>query len=144
MAEVTRRVFMKTSAAAVTASVVTPAETETTEQQDMSESNALLAGIAVRDIIAEAGLPMWGYSDRPGVSTGTLDPLHAKCIVFRAGTDSLALVTMDLGRVPTESARNRIQDRARQAGVGHVVFTASHTHHGPVMEAEDAPHARAI
>ena len=61
---------------------------------------ALLAAIGVRDITPEAGLPLWGYAGRAGPATGTLDPLYAKTIVFRAGDTTAAWVSLDLGRVP--------------------------------------------
>jgi len=34
----------------------------------------------------------------------------------------------------------RIRTRVRNAGIGHVMIAATHTHHGPVMELENAPY----
>lgn len=104
----------------------------------------MLAGIGTRDITPETGVPMWGYSDRSGPSTGILDPLMAKALVLRARDETVALVTMDLGRVPRIAALERIRKRVMRAGVEKVVFMASHTHGGPVMEDDAAPHALAI
>jgi hypothetical protein len=98
------------------------------------------AGVAVRDITPEPGIPMWGYSNRPGPATGTLDPLYAKAIAFRAGGKTVAMVSLDLGRVPLAHVCERIRDRAKKVGVDYVFFAATHTHHGPVMEAKGAPY----
>lgn len=102
------------------------------------------AGLATRDITPDAGVPMWGYSDRLGPATGTLDPLMTKALVLRTNATTVALVTMDLGRVPVVAALDRIRKRAAITGVQHVMFVASHTHGGPVMEDEAAPHATMI
>lgn len=101
-------------------------------------------GLAVRDITPAVGVPMWGYSARTGPAVGTLDSLYAKALVFRAGDDTAALVVLDLGRVPTDPVCDRIRERARQCGVPAVMFSAIHTHHGPVMEEEDQPYIQPI
>jgi hypothetical protein len=87
---------------------------------------------------------MWGYSDRLGPATGTLDPLWVKALVLRAGDVTVAIITMDLGRVPMPAALDRIRKRVAKADVQHVAFVATHTHGGPVMEDETAPHAKMI
>jgi len=103
-----------------------------------------LAGVGVRDITPPPGCPMWGYSDRPGPATGTLDPLHAKTIAFQAGDNIAAVVTLDLGRPLNDLACERVRERARAADIDYVFFTASHTHHAPVLEMPDAPYMAAI
>ncbi len=108
------------------------------------ETSSLLAGIAVRDITPPPGVSMWGYSDRKGPSTGTLDPLHARALVLKVGDQAIALVTMDLGRVPTPRVLDGIRAKVKGAGVAHAIFTASHTHGGPVMEMDDDPHVKMI
>jgi hypothetical protein len=107
-------------------------------------NSAFEAGVAVRDITPAPGLPLWGYARRVGHSTGTLDPLHAKALVLRAGADTVALVSLDLGRVPLRASRERIRQRAAAAGVTRVILTATHTHHAPTMELPDAAHTRLI
>jgi len=87
---------------------------------------------------------MWGYSDRSGPAAGTLDPLQTKALVLRVDDTTVAIVTMDLGRVPMVAALDRIRTRVAKAGVRHVMFVASHTHGGPVMEDDTAPHAKMI
>jgi len=103
-----------------------------------------LVGVSTRDITPEPGLALWGYSDRKSNATGTLDPLFARAMVCRAADKTVALVTLDLGRVPAPAVCDRIRARAKGAGVDYVFMAASHTHHAPAMEAEDAPHVKAM
>ena len=135
----TRRGFIRNSAAMAT---VTAAARSA--HGAGTEGGVFRAGVAVRDITPPPGLPMWGYSDRPGAATGTLDPLFARTVVFGAGDGQVAIVALDLGRVPVRPVCDRIRVRAGQAGVQDVFFVASHTHHGPVMEIEAMPHVAAI
>lgn len=99
------------------------------------------AGTAKRDITPTKPIPMWGYGDRhDALSTGTLDPLHAKALVLETGDTRLAIVTLDIGRGPTAAMMERIRPAvADQAGVDHVLISGSHTHHGPVIELLDEP-----
>lgn len=143
MTDLTRRDFIKVSGATAASWAVAAAAQNPEAQPDMPGS-AFEAGVARQDITPEPGVPMWGYSDREGPATGTLDPLYARTVVFRTPEDSIALVTLDLGRVPAREACDRIRDRVAKAGVGRVIFTASHTHQGPVLEFDDAPHAQMI
>ena len=141
MPQMSRRVFLAGSASILTAAAV---ETAGAAQVSKSSMDGLRAGVAVRDITPEPGVAMWGYSGRKGPATGTLDPLMARALVLSAGEECVALVTMDLGRVPMPSALARIRKRAAKKGVRHAVFCASHTHHGPVIEEEDRPYAKRI
>lgn len=137
MPSVTRREFITTTTMIAAAAAAPSGDAQV-------ETSPLLAGIAVRDITPPPGVPMWGYSDRKGPSTGTLDPLHARALVLKAGDQSIALVTMDLGRVPTPRVLDEIRAKVKDAGVAHAIFTASHTHGGPVMEMDDDPHVKMI
>ncbi len=101
-------------------------------------------GIGVRDITPGPGAPLWGYGDRGGPATGTLDPLYARAVTFRAGGDTACVVSLDLGRAPDEESCARIRERARRAGVQHVMLCATHTHHGPIMEFADKPYVAEI
>ncbi len=82
---------------------------------------------------------MWGYSvRRDALSEGVLDPLFADALVLQAGPDRLAVVTLDLGRSPSEESLERIRERIRrEAGIEYSLISASHTHHGPVLELSD-------
>lgn len=118
----------------------------TAAQRGDAEVNpsGLMGGVAARDITPPPNVQMWGYGDRKGPSTGTLDPLHARALVLKAGDQTVAIATMDLGRVPRPTVLDKVRMRVKKAGVTHAIFTASHTHGGPVMEMDDAPHVRDI
>jgi neutral ceramidase len=106
--------------------------------------NKLLAGVGVRDITPEPGLPLWGYSDRQGPATGVLDPLMLYALVFRAGDTTAALVSADLGRPPMKDIIEAIRLQAAALGISYLFFTATHTHHAPEMDVPNAPHASAV
>jgi len=96
-------------------------------------------GFGERDITPPAGLPMWGYGARHDMlSQGALDPLFAKAVVIRAGSDKLAIVGLDMGRGPTQPMMEKIRSSLReQAQIANVMISGSHTHHGPVIELTD-------
>ena len=96
----------------------------------------LLAGVATVDITPEPGKMMWGYSNRTHGATGTLDPLMAKAVVLKSGDQSVAIVSLDLGRTPEESVLAKVRQRTTaECGVSNLFVTASHTHHAPALEA---------
>src|SRR5438105_4039263 len=101
----------------------------------------LRAGAAIIDITPPTGFPMWGYGarhDRPSV--GVLDPLRARALVLATDRERIALVSLDLGRAPTRQATAAVRRRVKEAvGIEHLFLTASHTHHGPVIELENWP-----
>src|SRR5215471_5616730 len=92
----------------------------------------LKAAIAKVDITPPLGIPMWGYSNRKGPATGTLDPLCARVLVLEAGTTRLALVTVDLGRPVGPGSLKWLREKTRNE-VSYVVVAASHTHSGPTI-----------
>ena len=95
----------------------------------------LSAGVAKADITPEPGLRMWGYSNRTHGATGTLDPLMAKAVVLRAGGESAAIVTLDLGRPPEDHVLDKIRERvSAEGGIKTLLVTASTTHHARTME----------
>ena len=96
---------------------------------------ALKAGIAKTEITPPAGLPMWGYSNRKGPSTSTLDPLYARVLVLEVGSQRLALVTVDLGRPFGQASLDRLRS-ATHNDVSVVIVAASHTHSGPSIQDE--------
>jgi len=102
--------------------------------------STFLAGYGQRDITPPAGLPMWGYGARHDLpAEGTLDPLYAKCVVLQVDDDKIAIMGLDLGRAPTFAQMAVIREGVKKAGVGHVMLSGSHTHHGPVIELIDEP-----
>ena len=82
---------------------------------------------------------MWGYGDRHNaLSTGVRDPLMAKAVVIDVGSEKLAIVGLDLGRSPRDDQMERIRAAIKEkAGIGFVMISGSHTHHGPVIELVD-------
>src|SRR5439155_3084302 len=75
-----------------------------------------------------------------GPSVGFLDALRARALVLATDRERIALVSLDLGRAPTRQATAAVRRRVKEAvGVEHLFLTASHTHHGPVIELENWP-----
>jgi hypothetical protein len=101
--------------------------------------HSLRVGVAKVDITPDEPLPMWGYASRhDALSEGVLDPLFAEALVIQPGDQKIALVTLDLGRVPSEASLSNIVARIKhETGIRYTLITASHTHHGPVMELSD-------
>ncbi|MEP7272063.1 MAG: neutral/alkaline non-lysosomal ceramidase N-terminal domain-containing protein [Acidobacteriota bacterium] len=101
----------------------------------VSAQGAFRAGVARVDITPPPGVELWGYGDRSGPASSTLDPLYARVLVLSDGRQTVALVTLDLGRSfgPPQIAwvRERV---SRDHRVNEVMFIASHTHSGPVIE----------
>lgn len=99
------------------------------------------AGVARRDITPSEPVPMWGYAARrAALSEGTLDPLLATALVLETGGRKLALVSLDLGRAPSEESLQAIRARiGEEAGIRASFIAGSHTHHGPVVELADRP-----
>ncbi len=96
---------------------------------------AFRAGVARAEITPPPGVELWGYSNRSGPATGTLDPLYARVLVLTDGRQTVAVIALDLGRSfgPPQIARVRERVR-RDLHVSDVMFMASHTHSGPVIE----------
>jgi hypothetical protein len=137
MPSISRRSFIKSSSMIAGAAATQHVSATNNKVHEVAETgNAIHAGVATRDITPSPGVPMWGYGDRPSPATGTLDPLLATAVVLRVGEYTLAISTMDIGRVPTVPAQDRIRKRVKKAGVDHVIFSASHTHGGPAIEME--------
>jgi hypothetical protein len=107
----------------------------------VAEARHFKVGFAKRDITPERPTPMWGYGERhAALSTGVHDPLFAKAVVIDIGTEKLAIVGLDLGRAPTNDMMVRIRESIKaESGVGLVMISGSHTHHGPVIELLDQP-----
>ena len=100
-----------------------------------ANAQTLKAGAEKADITPPTGVELWGYGDRKGPATGTLDPLYARVLVLDDGRHSVAVVTLDLGRTFGQPQMNSVRERVRRLhGVSDVMFMASHTHSGPVID----------
>ncbi|MDF2704598.1 MAG: hypothetical protein K0R62_250 [Nonomuraea muscovyensis] len=84
------------------------------------------AGHARVTLTVPFATPMGGYVDRPGPSTGTLDPLELNVVTWSAGERRLALAVADVVCVNDDLAR-----RAREIAGCDLWLAATHTHAGP-------------
>jgi len=99
------------------------------------EAQTLTAGVARVDITPPAGVELWGYSNRSGPATGTLDPLYARVLALDDGRNAVAIVTLDLGRTFGQAQMNTVRERVRREHrVNETLFIASHTHSGPSID----------
>ena len=93
----------------------------------------LRAGIAVIDITPPIPYRMCGsFSER--VSTGISDPLLAKAVVFKQGSQAAALVFCDVAQISLDVS-TRARARASQEfglPVEHIAIAATHSHTGPL------------
>ncbi|PYV75125.1 MAG: hypothetical protein DMG97_07005 [Acidobacteria bacterium] len=96
---------------------------------------SLKAAVGKVDITPPPGIRLWGYSDRKSPATGTLDPLYARVLVLEAGGQSLALISVDLGRSFGPASLDRLRHAARN-DVSFLIVAATHTHSGPVLQDE--------
>lgn len=99
-----------------------------------SDAKELKAGAVSVDLRPPLGIEMGGYGARVGVSTGTLDPLQAKVLVFEGEARGVAIVTLDLVGVLPVPLLDQIRTRVKSStGIEDVIFNASHTHSGPLL-----------
>jgi len=88
-------------------------------------------GTAMVDITPPVGFPRYGYP--PVVSTGVLDPLYAKTIVFRQGETKGALVVCNLLGIPRDLSRIVREKASEKTGIPYdnMTVSATHTHTSP-------------
>lgn len=92
----------------------------------------LRVGLAKRDITPPPGLPMAGYTDRPGPAEGSHDSLWARALVLDDGRTRAAAVVADV--IGFEgSVVERLRRGAARCGVpgSHLLVAGTHTHSGP-------------
>lgn len=109
---------------------------ETSPSSSASGSAAeLRAGVAVTDITPPVGYRMSGYFNER-LSTGTLNPLHAKALVLRQGGESAALVFCDIIGISLDvSSRARAQAAAKTGiPAANILLAATHSHTGPLYD----------
>lgn len=89
-------------------------------------------GAAAADITPPMNFPISGYYHER-LSTGVIDPLLAKALVFRQGDETAALVVCDVIEL-LAPLTDPIRDKAAEAtGIPRekIIVTATHTHTGP-------------
>ena len=96
-------------------------------------SNDLRIGAASVDITPDDPVGLSGYAAREGLSTGLLDPVHARAAVFHHGAARIVIVALDLMDITREQAdalRQVAAERA-QTTVDNVCVGCTHTHSAP-------------
>ena len=93
------------------------------------------AGVAVTDITPPVGYRMSGYFYER-LSTGTLDPLHAKAIVLRQGGQRAALVFCDIIGLSQDVSSQARKQAAGKTGIApeNILIAATHSHTGPLYK----------
>src|SRR5271170_4687363 len=72
----------------------------------------LEAGLAKADITPTTFGPMYGYANRKcGPANGVHDRLFAKALVLRTGDSRMAIVTLDLGSLVSDSLRHEVAEK---------------------------------
>ena len=99
----------------------------------------LEAGVSETDITPVTGLKMYGYAQRKdNTSTGVLDPLYLRILVFRSGEKSVGFVVYDMGKTFSREIREDLRnDIRRETGLKEIIFMATHTHSGPTIPDRD-------
>ena len=100
-----------------------------------ANSASLTAGVAVTDITPPIGYRMSGYfSER--LSTGTLNPLHAKALVLRQGDISAALVFCDIIGLSLDVSSRALRQAEVKTGIpaANILLAATHSHTGPLYD----------
>ncbi|HNS21953.1 MAG TPA: sugar phosphate isomerase/epimerase family protein [Sedimentisphaerales bacterium] len=107
----------------------------------------LQAGVAVTDITPPVGYRMCGYFNER-LSTGVLNPLHAKALVLRQGDTRAAMVFCDLIGLSVEVSKQAREQIEREVGIpaGNILLAATHSHTGPLYcdALRDHLHAKAV
>ena len=89
-------------------------------------------GVAETDITPPVGFPMAGYFHER-LAEGQLDPLKAKCIVFRSESQQAALVICDLTGIAVDFSHAVRTQAAERTGIpaANIVVSATHSHTAP-------------
>lgn len=95
----------------------------------------LKAGIGRRQITPRDGVEMVGYFNRPGVSRGVHDDLHARAIVLDSGAERVALCSVELLWLRQRDVKQIRQAVAARSGLtdGQIFIFTTHTHGGPTV-----------
>ena len=99
--------------------------------------SACMAGTATIDITPEKGLWMAGFARRTQPAQGTALPLKAKALALRYGNAHPAvLVTTDLLGLTARLTDAVAREVRKRTGIprSQLLFSASHTHCGPVID----------
>lgn len=102
----------------------------------LAQQGALKVGAAKLDITPKP-------AELPKTMLGVLDPINVRAIVVEDGKTRAAMVTVDVGAIPTETWQNVSARAARELNIpaDQLLLTATHTHsapwlRGPAYEAQ--------
>jgi hypothetical protein len=101
-------------------------------QCGLSGAEPLAVGFAESDITPPLGFPMAGYYHER-LATDTHNPLKAKAIVFRQGSEQAALVVCDLTGIAHDLSVEVRRRAAAETGIPgeHIILSATHSHTAP-------------
>jgi neutral ceramidase len=93
----------------------------------------LHAGVAVTDITPPIGYRMCGYFNER-LSTGVLNPLHAKALVLRQGDMRAALVFCDIIGISADVSQRARRQAQQETGISpeNILLAGTHSHTGPL------------
>jgi len=93
----------------------------------------LQAGVAVADITPPVGYRMCGYFNER-LSTGVLNPLHAKALVLRQGDTRAAMVFCDIIGLSADVSTRARQQVQQETGIpaDNILLAGTHSHTGPL------------
>jgi hypothetical protein len=93
----------------------------------------LHAGVAVADITPPIGYRMCGYFNER-LSTGVLNPLHAKALVLRQGDARAAMVFCDIIGISADVSKRARRQAEQQTGIpaDNILLAGTHSHTGPL------------
>ncbi len=93
----------------------------------------LQAGVAVADITPPIGYRMCGYFNER-LSTGVLNPLHAKALVLRQGDTRAAMVLCDIIGISADVSKRARRQVQQETGIPaeNILLAGTHSHTGPL------------
>jgi hypothetical protein len=94
------------------------------------EAFALEVGWAKTELNPPFPTPLGGYIARWGATAqGVRDPIYARALVIRAGSEKIALVSADVVLI-TRALRDEIENRVSSLGLSSLLLCATHNHSG--------------
>lgn len=96
-------------------------------------ADELRAGAAVVDISPRVLPAIKNGGFLEATANQVLDPLHARCVAFSAGEQTLVIAIVDSCMIPRELCDEIRQRVSQQAGIppGNLLIAATHTHSAP-------------
>jgi neutral ceramidase len=95
----------------------------------------LQAGVAKLNITPQIPVPMYGYGNRKDNLQGIHDSLYVRTLLFSDGHQTVAMIATDICEYQQDFSDYALPRIADETGIpeDHLMFTATHTHGGPVI-----------